>query len=229
MTASSLKVRSLTLVAAMVALTGVALASPLTVPPLPSRPGVTMAASPLTVPPLPSRPACDNGRKPADCSAAAFKAPCDNGRKPADCSAAAFKAPCDNGRKPADRSAAALKAPCDNGRKPADRSAAALKAPCDNGCKPADCSTAALQAGCYCLASLYGIFGSPLCDLSRPPARLLKDMALAALNVGGRVELGISYINRRYGSGSNTHLPACQRPCLSNFSCLLPLSMLEPV
>jgi len=56
MTASSLKVRSLILAASMVAVAGFAVASPLTVPPLPSRPGVTMAASPLTVPPLPSRP-----------------------------------------------------------------------------------------------------------------------------------------------------------------------------
>ena len=51
---SSLKVRTLILAAGMVAVVGVAVASPLTRPPLPpSEPGVTMAASPLTRPPLP--------------------------------------------------------------------------------------------------------------------------------------------------------------------------------
>jgi len=54
MTASSLKVRSLVLAVSLGAVASIAVASPLTVPPLPqTKPHFTMAASPLTVPPLP--------------------------------------------------------------------------------------------------------------------------------------------------------------------------------
>ena len=56
MTARSLKVRSLFLVAAMTAVVSVAVASPLTTPPqIPTNP--TVAASPLTTPPqIPTNP-----------------------------------------------------------------------------------------------------------------------------------------------------------------------------
>jgi hypothetical protein len=56
MTASSLKVRSLVLIAAMTAVVSVAVASPLTLPPQPPLPGVILAASPLTLPPQPPLP-----------------------------------------------------------------------------------------------------------------------------------------------------------------------------
>jgi len=55
MRSTSLRVRGTVLVAAMAAVATSAIASPLTVPPMPStRPHVTLAASPLTVPPMPS-------------------------------------------------------------------------------------------------------------------------------------------------------------------------------
>jgi len=54
MAVNSLKIRSLVLGAAMAAVATYAVASPLTVPPLPpTNPSVIAAASPLTVPPLP--------------------------------------------------------------------------------------------------------------------------------------------------------------------------------
>jgi len=51
-----MSVRGAVLIAAMAAATTVAVASPLTIPPLPKTKGnvnVTMASSPLTIPPLP--------------------------------------------------------------------------------------------------------------------------------------------------------------------------------
>ena len=54
MTASSLKFRTLVLAAGMVAVASLAVASPITVPPMPpTKPSVTTAASPITVPPMP--------------------------------------------------------------------------------------------------------------------------------------------------------------------------------
>jgi hypothetical protein len=58
MTNKSMSIRGAVLIAAMTVATTVAVASPLTIPPLPQRSGsghVTMAASPLTIPPLPQR------------------------------------------------------------------------------------------------------------------------------------------------------------------------------
>ena len=55
MTARSKMFRHLILVGALTAITSFAVASPLTVPPMPTTvPHVVMAASPLTVPPMPT-------------------------------------------------------------------------------------------------------------------------------------------------------------------------------
>jgi hypothetical protein len=54
MTFSSLKIRSLVLVAALVTVASYAVASPLSIPPMPpTRPSVTASASPLSIPPMP--------------------------------------------------------------------------------------------------------------------------------------------------------------------------------
>jgi hypothetical protein len=66
MTSSSMKIRSLVLGAALVAVSAYTFASPLSIPPMPpAKPSVTAFASPLSIPPMP----------PAKPSVTAFASP----------------------------------------------------------------------------------------------------------------------------------------------------------